>query len=1027
MTANSPNRKRKTGTAGHAAARHGAARNSAARRSASGRRGSSQKKSIAAVAVVCAIALAAGFLLQETSVKSVEAAAQETVSSSMVRISEVMTSNDGAVSSDAGMDSDWVEIVNTGAAEVDLSGYALISNDAPLAPFMFPDTTLSPGEYLLIYCDGLDRRTQGYALHATFRLDADGAGLSLFDASSALVDSVEIPALEQNHVYRRNQQTGDWELSGDYTPGLSNTLENHLGFDVETVESPLVISEISAANRTYAPAASGECYDYIEIYNASAEAVDLSGYFLTDDEDDLYKWSVPEGTVISGGGYLLVYASGGAQGAQGELHASFKLSSEGEPVILSDPEGRAVCGMDSPELAGDQAYSLTEDGEYTTALAPTPGMANTTQSAAALSAQLSQTGVYINEIMASPDEHPNDWLEIYNATAQAVDISGWGLSDDADSPRKWRFPEGTVIQPGDYLTMYLSGTGGVTSAGVLSASFRLAADGGYNLTLCDPEGTVVNRVFVPEQYTGISYSRMETGAFLYTQEDTPDRPNAASGYEGRASAPEASVAGGLYNSGQTLTVELTAAPGARIYYTLDSSAPTENSALYTGPISVSSTTVVRARAYEDGALPSFIETQTYLYGAEHQMRVVSLVCEPYALFDETDGLYMEGPNASDTYPHTGANYWKTDEIEGHIEMFTQEGEAMISQGCGVRLHGQYSRAEAQKAFKIIARREYSGLNRFHARIFSRRDYEEYQSFLLRGSGQDGDRTRMRDSVLQTLAENTSVMYMETELCVVYINGQYWGHYNIRERINTYSICQFEGWEGQEDQIDLVKANSREMQGSNETYAAMLDYVKQNGIPDDATLARVGEVIDLQNYIEYHALEIFVGNGDTLNVKRYRNGNADGKWRYCLFDLDWAFDVDTNSISRWLAPGGMGTNKYTDNSLFIALMDNATFQDRFLTYMGQMMATEWTIGNVIGKIQERYEILMTEMPNHGNRWGISREKYESEVAELIDYAKTRPRRLLDFFFEEFGFDTEAERAKYFGDAMQCIREEEAIWA
>ena len=351
----------------------------------------------AAFWLLCALTLAAGVALQAWfpggfvlgdgggAGRSVSAVSEIHASSS-VQLSEVMTSNDGAVSSDTGMDSDWVEIVNTGAAEVDLSGYALISNDAPLAPFMFPDTTLSPGEYLLIYCDGLDRRTQGYALHATFRLDADGAGLSLFDASSALVDSVEIPALEQNHVYRRNQQTGDWELSGDYTPGLSNTLENHLGFDVETVESPLVISEISAANRTYAPAASGECYDYIEIYNASAEAVDLSGYFLTDDEDDLYKWSVPEGTVISGGGYLLVYASGGAQGAQGELHASFKLSSEGEPVILSDPEGRAVCGMDSPELAGDQAYSLTEDGAYTTALAPTPGMANTTHRAAALSA-----------------------------------------------------------------------------------------------------------------------------------------------------------------------------------------------------------------------------------------------------------------------------------------------------------------------------------------------------------------------------------------------------------------------------------------------------------------------------------------------------------------------------------------------------------------------------------------------------------------------------------------------------------------
>ncbi len=104
-----------------------------------------------------------------------------------------------------------------------------------------------------------------------------------------------------------------------------------------------------------------------------------------------------------------------------------------------------------------------------------------------------------------------------------------------------------------------------------------------------------------------------------------------------------------------------------------------------------------------------------------------------------------------------------------------------------------------------------------------------------------------------------------------------------------------------------------MRGSNDTYAAMLAYVKENGIPDDETLARVGEVIDLQNYIAYHALQIFVGNADTLNVKRYRNANADGKWRWACFDLDWGFFVDTNSIRPLAHPGGMGANKCTDNT------------------------------------------------------------------------------------------------------------------
>ncbi len=980
------------------------------------------RRGLAVLAVVCALALAAGFLLQSMLPAPVSAAADERVSTSMVRISEVMTSNASALRADNGQFTDWVEVVNTGATDVSLKGYTLLNAADALAPLTFPDITLAPGEYLLIYCDGTLKNAAGYALHAPFRLSAAGVTLGLYDAEGARVDAVDVPGLERNHVYRRNQQNGAWGVSADYTPGLPNTLEDHLSLDVASADSPIVISEASSQNRTYARSADGECYDYIELYNTSAQSVSLAGYTLTDDPNDLAKYTFPEGTTIPAGGYCIVYASGNAEAPAGEMHAPFKLSADGESVLLCDGEGRALCGVDLPALLSDQAYSRQEDGSYTADLAPTPGLPNSEESASALRAQVTQgniSGVYINEFTASEKSRPHDWLEVYNSSSQAVDISGWGLSDDASSPRKWRFPEGTVIQPGGYLTLYLSGTDGVDSDGVLNASFRLSADGGYSLTLSDASGALLDRLFVPEQYTGISYARMTDGDFLYTVESTPNQQNSAEGSYGRTAAPEASVPGGIYHTGDTVTVELSAAPTARIYYTLDSSLPDETDALYTGPITVSSTTVVRARAFVDGSLPSFVETQTYLYDADHEMRVVSLVADPYDMFDETNGLYMTGPNASPTYPHKGANYWRTDELQGHVEMFDESGSTMISQGCGVRLHGQYSRAEAQKAFKIIARREYSGLDRFHARIFTRRDYEEYQSFLLRGSGQDGDKTRMRDSVLQTLAENTSVMYMETELCVVYINGEYWGHYNIRERINKYSICQFEGWEGQEDDIDLVKANDREMQGSNQTYADMLAYVKENGIPNDEVLARVGEVIDLQNYIEYHALEIFVGNGDTLNVKRYRNGNADGKWRYCLFDLDWAFDVDTNSIGRWLAPGGMGTNKYTDNALFIALMDNATFRDRFLTYMGEMMATEWTTEKVLEKFRVRYDELMTEMPRHATRWGLSRSRFDRENEELADYARTRPARLLEFFQESMHLSDDQMR-HYFGGAGAAIR-------
>ena len=973
------------------------------------RRRAQSRRGALALALICALTLAAGFALDALMPPGGAADEGAAASASPLRISEVMASNASAHRDESGAFCDWVELVNTGAQSENVGGFRLVDGENVLAPLTLPDIALAPGEHLLIYCDGAERNAPGGEVHAPFRIDADGAALALYDADGALADAVDVPALTANEVYRRDEATGTWQVSGEYTPGLANTREMHLSLEAEESDSPLILTEASSANRTYAPDADGACHDYVEIHNPSAQAIDLTGHCLTDDEADPGKWAFPQGATIPAGGYLLVYASGGAAGAAGELHASFKLDSAGETLLLTDPEGRAISRLSLPALKSDQAYSLGTDGTYTAALAPTPGLPNDSDEPRLQMARANAGGVYISELMASSDEHPHDWLEVYNASSQAADISGWGLSDDAASPRKYRFPQGTVIQPGDHLTLYLSGVAG-TTGGVLCASFRLSADGGYGLTLSDASGALLDRVFVPEQYTGISYARMEDGGFLYTTEDTPDRVNAQTGYQGRTQAPAFSIPGGPQAAGSTLQVELTAAPGARIFYTLDCSAPDETDAPYTGPIAVTDTTVVRAVAYQEGYLPSYSASQSYLYDAEHTLRVVSMVADPEDIF---------GPEGFHTL------YERDLERPGHIEVYTENGAQMLSENCALRLHGQGSRKYQQKGFKVIARREY-GTNRFRAPLFTGRDYTEYQSFLLRASSEDGRLTRMRDSILTALARGTDVLYQETELCVLYINGEYWGHYNMRERICAAMICQYEGWEGQEDSIDIVKGNDLVLRGSDDSFQAMLAYLRQHGVPDDETLARVGEEVDLDSFIAYQALQIFVGNADTLNVKRYRNRNADGKWHWAIFDLDWGFYVDTNSIRRWLDPQGMGSSLATDNTLFIALMGNPTFYDRFLTYMGDMLSTQWTSGRIVEMIHERYLALTPELPRHQARWGQSRENFEERVAELVEYAKTRPRKLVGYFRDTLGLTGE-EMEHYFGAAMRRIEEEEAAWA
>ena len=441
---------------------------------------------------------------------------------------------------------------------------------------------------------------------------------------------------------------------------------------------------------------------------------------------------------------------------------------------------------------------------------------------------------------------------------------------------------------------------------------------------------------------------------------------------------------------------------------------------------MSGTTILRTRVYGDGYLESIMDTQSYLYDVNNgggTVFVVSLVSDPYNLTSDEAGIMVKGPNALPEYPfgsmNKGANFWMDWEREAHVEVFNPDGSTMISQECGIKLHGQYSRAEKQKAFKVIARSKY-GANRFQAAIFSHRPYTEYQSFLLRSSSEDGYKTRFRDALLQRLAEGGCVDYQETEFGVLYIDGQYWGHYNLRERICKSNICQFEGWEGDEDDIDLIKANTNVMQGSNETMAQLLEYVKSHDMNTAEAYEVLDSAIDIQNYIEYMAVEMYTGNTDTLNVKRYRNPKTDGKWRWVLFDLDWSFSVDTNSPQRWQTPGGMGNKNRTDNTLFIACMKNATFADRFLTYLGEKMATTYSADNIAAMTEEFYNAIAPLMPDHYARWDFSESEHKSAIREFVRYGNARPGRMLQFIkYNKYLPLTKEQMEHYFGECMAQV--------
>lgn len=955
-------------------------------------------KTILAMALIGALACAGAWWL--------ESRPQRTAQTSL-RISEVMSDTDAA-------NSDWIEIENTSEAEIRLYGYALVSAAEPKKAFVFPDCAIPANGFLVVQADGTNTAYANGQYHAPFRISSGSETIYLLNASSAAIDRVDVPGLGDGQVYALDAD-GNWQLSFIATPGAQNQIGDYAALQtsaVQVVADALEISEVSAKNCTFCPDENGECFDYVEIHNTSDEKVNLNGWHLSDDRANLRRWAFP-GVELDADEYLIVHMSGLNRAADGHLHADFKLPSDGVQLYLTRSGGEIASYVSVPAMEADQAYSLTASG-WQDNLVPSPGRAN-----GVYEAQSARSVLYISEISAT-NSTGVDWIEIVNTSSASVDLTGWGLSDNAARPRKWQFPNGTVIQPGQYLLALADGDGKLDASARAKfdmpvADFSLSAAGGYSVVLSQPDGEIVDRLFVPEQYSDISYGRNGALAGAYMDVMTPGEANDSNAYQSRADAPVFSVRGGLLASGETLTVALSAPEDCQIYYTTDNTEPTERSNRYTQPITISEQTILRARAYRQNCLPSFICAESYLYDVKNgsgSVYTVSLSTEPDYLFNNEKGLYVEGTGAVE-------NYYQEWEYGANVEIFDCEGNVILSQGCSFRLQGNATRREPQKGFKLIARNQY-GESMFSGHIFTRRDYDICKSFLLRNSGDDVGKTRMRDSVLSALAADTSVLYQETEVCVVYLNGEYWGHYNLRETVNTSFICMNEGWTGDEDAIDLVVGDAGVLQGSDQTYLDLLSYLSSHDPNAQESYAKIDSAIDIQNYIEFMTLQIFTGNTDTLNIKRYRNPNADGKWRWILYDLDWGFSVDTNSFLRWLTPGNKGDGLKADNTFFIACMKNDVFRDRFLTYFGEQLATNLTSERVISLFKARYDLLTTILPDHFARWSESESRYNREVGELVEYAQNRPLRLLQFLKWSAELNlSRSDMEKYFSGAMEIV--------
>ena len=966
-------------------------------------------------------------------------------------ISEVMPSNATAVTDENGNYPDWLEIWNSTEKEINLEGVGL-SDRGDSIRFLFPSVTLQPDGRIVVFCSNTNQISPTLPFHAKFKLSSVGESVYLYDPNAYLIDSCKYPIMASDESWALTEsgfQSVSW-----YSPGYPNTEEGHLQYreSVMVSDGAIIINEVMADAITGLRDDEDELVDWIELRNTTAASIPLENYALSDNEGRPLKWRFPEGATIPANGYYVVYCTG--KDRMDRLrpdvpHTNFRISAESETLILADSQGHVVDRIMIDNLPEDCSYGRNEEGGLQVFQVPTPSLPNDQASMNQMDLNLramNPTGVYISEVLTSndsiatfPDGGFTDWIEIYNSSAQTVDLSGWGLSDRLTRGRKWQFPQGCYIAAGEYKVILCDGQADKTSTSELHASFKIGRLTQEVITLTDPTGRVLDKMMLPESRTDVSYGRTVglTGLFYY---DTPTPFQANSGgFTGYAETPVFSETPGMHYA--TVYLEISIPEGTQVYYTTDGSIPTMNSTPYTGErLEINYTAVIRARAFSAAGLePSDIVTGTFFVNAYHTLPVVSVVADPDVLWNEEYGMLTFGANGVKEAPaklpfkNTVYRQVKTagEDHECHVEMYDLSGNTILSQDAGFRLMGDFSLDMPQKSMKFRAKSVY-GSKTFQASLFEDREYTEYKGFVLRNSGNDSMWTRLQDGFESRLldAYGATVIHQAWKPVAVYLNGVYWGHMNLRERVDRYFVAQHEGLTLDEaDNMDVLQASGASKYGSsNKAYKAMVKQIKAGDPAHNADdLQYILDNVDVDNLFEYMALEMFVGNSDIGNTRFYRLKDSSSKWRWIWYDADYGlFSSSFNSPRSYTKENGMGDQKI-DNTIFRKLLSVPEYKDRYLRKFGEIFQY-FTTERMIGVLEPLVELITPEMQLHWARWGEENDKmvieevpttvdgayryWEKRVERLRNVCRLRPTRLWEMTQAAFNL-TDQEMIEYFG--------------
>jgi len=906
-----------------------------------------------------------------------------------VRLSEVMSSN-GLYYID-GLCTDWVELHNLGDKSADISGY-MLSDTLGSYNFAFPaGTVIPPQGYLVVNCS----ETAGGHLCAPFALSRQGGeAVILTDPSALVLDHVDLPAMKQNESYTL---TADgWQTLSYATPGFENTeagyeaYQSSMGFDGSSV----IVSEAVSANLAMIADEDGDFPDWIELYNAGAEAADISGWYLSDDETDPAGWRIPDGTVLAPGDTLLVFASGKARDGD-VLHASFSLS-DGESAVLASPTGKIISTLALTGLQKGEA-AVIRGGEVGATRFITPGFENSDagynayqDSAVRSSPLLIDTVVVSNRSDYYQPEAGgyHDYVIVKNVTSAPVELSDYYISDDWEDPHKWQLPAGQ-LHPQETRVYFCSGDESLTFMHFIHCNFSLSAEA-EELYLYSRDG-LADYVYLHDIPPDNPYKRRpgENG-FWYVQEPNGVDTWTESAYRAVSTAPLSLGADGVFNGVDKVTVELSASDP--IYYTTDGSIPTTASTRYEGPFTVDKTTVVRASCLTADKLPGTPLTLSYIINENHTFPVVSLVAEPSDLF--YSGIYDA--------------FWQEKEVPASVSFFEEDDSFSIN--CGIEMYGHTALLLDKRSFKLNFRPSYEGT--LHYDVFDS-DIQTYASLVLR-AGQDYPYAIFRDELFGDLcAEFTdNVLVQDNKFCILYLNGEYWGIYIFKEAFSEEFYASHRN-------VDPASVTREQAPVSPiSPFRPVIDFTQRNDMALDENYEAFCDMVNIDSLIDWAIMEGYSSNSDIQqNLRYFRSTQNGNRWEYAFYDLDWAFYYDVNNMRQVFYGVGETGETLQHSTYCAALLKNEDFCHALCTRLAEALGGVLSDENVLAHIDRLEAQLEPEVARERARWGSNVDAWHIKVQELRNFIHNDWQKKLIDGATEFCHLTQEEREMYFGGLLK----------